>query len=304
MSTSNMFTMGSLVLPSGQIYGQSATSVDPQIQTVVEHGDGVAYDQFAAVMFQSPMFSIATKAINNALGLVGLNGLAIAAATDFWIQKFTDGGVRTTGTNSQKHTFSKGLVCLRNLSVEDRGVASLGLEGWAVSSDGVTAPLTVTGSAAMTAPTMLDELFTLGPIKINGTAVGGVKSLNIDFGLQVMVESGDGDVYPSFVTIQAVQPKLTFRTLSVQKALSANIGQFAAQGATDSVFYLRKLAKNGARVADATTEHISFTLDDGLLSMRPIEANGRNPAMVEYLFEPTWDAVNDVLAIARGVAVV
>lgn len=301
--TGQLHTHGVFVLPGGQIYGGVSHSIDPGIETVREHGDGHVDDAFAAVIMQSPRFSLSTRAVAAALALVGIGGVDIAAAADLWLQRFAAGGTRMTGANSTKFTFALGMACLRTLECDDGGLATLAIDVVARSSDGITAPMTVTAASTMPALTLLDQAFTLGPVSINGTTLGGVKSTRVDFGKQLVVESGDGDTYPTFIAIQARQPSILVRTTQTQHVAGGGLGQIIAQGATDSAVYFRRVAKNGTRVANATTQHLSFSVDDGIITAREVAATSRSPAMLEYLIEPTFDGTNDVVAIGNGVAI-
>lgn len=299
---SQMLTNGVFVTAGGQIYGVMSKSMDPQNNVVAEGPDGLAFDQFAAVLQQSPIFEIETCAVSNALGMVGLAGYAIGAAADLWLQRIAAGGTRMTGTNSTKWTISAGLIVPRSISVEDGGIARYSMTAYGISADGTTAPLVLTASSTMPAITALDEMFTLGPVSINGAAVGGVKRVTIDFGVTPVVEFADGEGYPTFVGIESIKPTVRFSTLHANQAVTP-LGLAVAQGATDSKVFLRKLAKNGMRVANATAEHVSFSIDDGIVTLGSTAADNRRPAMQEYVITPTYDGTNDVLAVAVDQAI-
>lgn len=298
-----LLTNGLLVTAAGQIYGLMSHTFDPQNNVIAEGPDGNAFDQFAAVLEQSPVFDIETCAVSQALGVCGLSGYTVGAAADLWLQRIAAGGTRMTGTNSTKWTISAGLLLPQSISCDQGGVARYSMRLWGISTDGVTAPLVGTGAATMAAPTALDQLFTLGPVKINGTAVGGIQSMTLDFGITPHVVMADGEPYPTFVGIESIRPTIQFSTVHANQALAASLGQFVAQGATDSVVYLRRVAKNGIRVADATLQHVSFSIDDGLITLGATNSTNRQPTSQGFTITPTYDGTNDVVAIARDVAI-
>lgn len=289
---------------SAQLNQIQSDSLDTGIETVLFGGDGKVDREFAAVMFQQPIATFSTTAIARALAEAGISAAAIGtdpATADLYYQQAAPGGTRLTGGNSTRVRISKGMLTPRTIDAQDRQIATISYELGAISTDGTTAPLTI--AASQTMPTLLaaDQAFTVGPASINGTSLGGVQSLSIDFGLQLMIVSGGGEAYPTFIGIATRQPTIRVRTLDVDLAASL---QVAAQGATDSVFYLRKLAEGGTRVANATAEHISFSVDDGIITTRRVGGEGEDqPQMLEILVEPTWDGTNDVIAINAATAI-
>lgn len=306
MSISNLWMLGPVVTPGGQINQIKSYQPDPGIETLLECSDGQVDYNYAAVMMQSPKLSFETTAIARALALSGFAGLAIAAATDFWFQKIAPGGTRTGGLTSFKMTGTKGILIPTSLECEDKQPARLNMDLVLISADGLTAPIAVTlpGALGSTLPaiTAADQMFVNGPISVNGTAVEGVKSTRVDFGFQLVVEHGSGEAYPTFVGIRKRQPRITFRTTDV--TLLAAGAFVAAQGATDSVVYLRKMAQNGTRVPDATAEHIKFSIDDGMIYKTTVGGGSEEePQMSQVTIEPTWDGTNDVVALSTASAI-
>ncbi len=94
------------------------------------------------------------------------------------------------------------------------------------------------------------------------------------------------------------QPRITIEVPDMD--LAADLGiEGTAQGATDSVIYLRKVDENGARVADdsGTGEHISFTIDAGHIGVKEGSANPNEPATLTLELTPTYDGTNEIFVI-------
>lgn len=305
MAVSKVFMLGCVALDATQINQIQSSQIDPGVETVLFGGDGKVDNQYAAAMFQQPTLRFTTTAIARALTAAGISGVAIGASpavADAWFQQAAAGGTRVTGLNSTRLRMTKGLLVPRAITATDRQIASISYELAAVSADGTTSPLAVTLSQTMPTLSAADQAFTVGSASLNGTAIGDVKSLSIDFGLQLMIEGGGGEAYPTFVAIQRRAPKIRLRTLNLD--LASGLGQVVAQGGSDSVFYLRKLAEGGTRVANATAEHISFSVDDGLITLQTVGGeNEDQPQMLELLIEPTWDGTNDVIAVNTATAI-
>jgi hypothetical protein len=58
-------------------------------------------------------------------------------------------------------------------------------------------------------------------------------------------------------------------------------------------------------VADATTEHISFSIDDGLATIRSVSASGseQDGAAIEVMIEPNYDGTNAILVQSVATAI-
>lgn len=305
MSTSRAFTLGCVVTSAGQINQIADHSIDPGVETVILRGDGVVDPRFAAVMAQRPMLSFTTTAIARALGYAGISGLGISGTTlDLYLQQYQDVGTRLSGANSVRARVSKGLLVPQRLTARSGRAAVLSYQVYAASSDGTTAPLAIAKSQTMPSVSAFDQAFTVGPASINGTTVEAVRELEIDFGMAVRVlEPGDGDVYPTFVCLMERRPTVTLRTTNVHLLDSAELGQWVAQGGTDSLVYLRKIDRNGTRVANGTAEHVRFSIDDGIVTARPFSSEDNNEAMIELLIEPIYDGTNDVIAVNTATAI-
>lgn len=308
-NVSKLFSLGIVVAGGGgQINQIEAHSINPGWETALLAPDGQVDPNFAAIMRGSPVLSFTTSAITRALTAAGISGLAISGtAVDLWFQKYAQGGIRTSGSNSTKYSAAYGLLCPRTLRCVHNGYATLTYDVWARTNDGgATFPLAVTAAQAMPSITAADQLFTTGPVKINGTALEGIQDLTIDFGLRLVASGGSGCPFPEFIAIDKRQPVITAISTHVDFPTESGMALHVAQGSTDSVAYLRKIAQNGAggvvRVADATTEHISFTMDDGIVTIRETRA-ATGEAAIEVVLEPSYDGSNAILVVSTAAAI-
>lgn len=297
---STAHVLGVVTCSGGQINQITSRSINPGIESMIETNDGLVDPSFAAVMFQRPMASFSTTAIARALGYAGISALSVSATpVELWFQQVAAGGTRLTGANSTKFGFARGILCPKSIDASnDSGAATIDYEMAAVSVDGTTSPLTMAIGQTMPSIVTDREYFTVGPLSVNGTAIPGIQSTKIDLGISVAVEGGDGHAYPTLSYIESRRVVCTFRTKTIN--ILDTIGFFAAQGTTDSVFYLRKVAAGGTRVADATAQHIRFTVDEGMISVSDV---GGEKAEAEIRIECTYDGTNDALAINTAAAI-
>jgi hypothetical protein len=282
-------------------------NVDTGINEMLVTADGSVDPTYVAIQNQSPRINFTTSALATVLATCGISGLKIDSDVDddgaeFWFQKMAEGGVRATGSNHMKLTMNEGMLLPRVISASnDGGPATMTME-MVITWDGTNDPLVIATSQALEGTAIVGEVFVPGIVMINGTQLDGIQDISIDFGLTEMVVTADGNVWPTFTAIQTRKPVITITTLDVI-ALNTFGLTGDAQGATDSIVYLRKVDEGGTRVADGTSEHISFTIDDGMITVKTI-GGGDEPQQSEVQITPTYDGSNAIMLIDTTAAIV
>jgi hypothetical protein len=185
-------------------------------------------------------------------------GSGLTGVTVYATEAANLGSIGGSGTHF-KTALTQGMMSLRNASCAQGGVAHGALEVAAVY-DGSNAPFSYTASVSLPSTPAVQEAFTLGPVKINGTAVPGVKNLEIDFGLSYQSVSSDGNLYPTYRYLDTMKPRITL-TLTDASNLNTFTLNGTAQGATASTFYFQKLTAGGNVYAAGSAVHIKFTVN-------------------------------------------
>jgi hypothetical protein len=242
------------------------------------------------------VLSLSTSQIT-ALASFGIGGAAVTGL-DAYIQQLTKYGTReATGT---KVAIAQGMMIPKSLSASQGSGAELSLEMHVTSTDGSTAPITVTAGQAVPAGAVVGEKYTVGPVKINGTLID-CESMSLDFGIKLQVDASGGAVYPTFISIMGREPSFKISVKDYDQLMLAVAG--VAQGATPSVVYLRKLAAGGTRVADATAQHISFTIYSGLLELGNAGADHGSMAKSDLTITPIIDATHAIVVVNTATAI-
>jgi len=303
-----LFTLGCVVFDSTQINQIESVNINPGLETLFYQSDGQVDPTYVAVMSQRPALSFTTSAITRALAVSGMSCANVTTAMDAWFQKYAPGGTRLTGANSTKFTFAKGMLCPTQITARQGGHATISYSLSAISADGTTSPLSIT--AATTMPTLLDadQMFTVGPAKINGTTLTGITSITFDTGIRPVLLNSDGEAYDTFVAVNDRRPRITMRSKHADFASESGMGFVVGQSATDSLVWLRKVLEGGTRVPNGTTEHIRFSIDDGLITIQEASADhggegGGDGAEIEVIIEPSFDGTNDIVAISTAAAI-
>jgi hypothetical protein len=117
-----------------------------------------------------------------------------------------------------------------------------------------------------------------------------------------MLAYADGEVWPTEVFIMSRRPSITITSYDVAQINTLGISGLA-QSATDSHVYLRKMTENATRTADATAEHIQFSIDDGRAHVTNIGASQDAPHVASITLTPTYDGSNAIFVINTAVAI-
>ena len=279
--------------------------LSPNIRNLVLGGDGSVDPTYTAVGSQAPSITFSTSKLATVLGKCGINGLEIKSAQELsaFLRKTVEGGTRAGASSHIKLLVNKGLLFPRRLRATNdaSNPATLDLECLA-TYDGSNDPVVITSSQSLTGTPSVSEAFVAGPVSITGTTLNGVQSIDIDFALQTQLLYGDGQVWPSYVYIALRLPIIRVVTLDPVSLATLGISG-AAQSGSDSLIYLRKIAEGGTRVADATAEHISFSIDEGHIGVSSIRGSQGRELATEQTITPTSDGTNAIVAINAATAI-
>ncbi len=277
--------------------------LDPGLAEMILGGDGSVYNTFVAVARQAPRASFSTTALKTALDKVPTTGLKINSdnIVEMFLQAADEGGTRKTGANHTKMAINEGLLVPRTLNAPDGSPATLSLEAVA-TFDGTNDPVTITTGQSLVGSPSVSEIWTCGPVSINGSALTSVQSIDIDFGLMEMVLGSDGLVWPTYASIAKIQPIITITCLDANAINTFGLTG-TAQGATDSLLFLTHCSEGGMRVANATATHIRFTIDEGRISVRSVGGSDGEPLQSVVQITPTYDGTNAPIVMNTAVAI-
>ena len=235
--------------------------------------DGQVSPEFQSITAQNPRISFGTMAIGTALTKVGLqsfivNPTVVPTGFNAFARKHLIGSTRVPDATSghRKYQANNGMIVPRVLSCDHQGDAVLPFDMIAIY-DGNNEPVVITDGEIIPATllTGFDERYGLGPVIIAGTTLSGVKSVSIDFGVGAVVESADGDVWPTFVNIREVNPVITLEGIDVDW-LTDTLGAGGAVNPlgtallqSTSEIYLRKRLDSSTFESSASAVHPHFT---------------------------------------------
>jgi len=297
----NLYAVG---LGATLLGGITRQSIATGTEVRREATSGEIYARFQSLYAQKIAPGFSTKCVGAALTAAGTLGASFAGMTGglaLYAQKHADGAARTSGSTHRKYGFSRGLLAPKNLTVDHRGDAQLTYDA-VIAYDGNNDPLVITDSAALPAGIADAERFTLGPTQIGGVSFTGVHNLSIDFGIDVVGESADSDVWDTFVSIRQVLTTIRLTGLDVEWLKAANVplaGLIATHANT--AIYLRKRLKGSSFVGPAVAEHIKLAASGLAYIETPFEGQG-DSSQTTLVLPLDYDGTNAPLAITVGIA--
>ena len=135
--------------------------------------------------------------------------------------------------------------------------------------------------------------YVLYAVDIGGTFIDEITAFGINKNTQQMIESADGEVEPTFISLQQQTPELSFTTLALAKALAAvGISGLAIPGgANPAVFFFQKMLADGGRAG--TLQHMMGEVEQGLIVPRTLNASQGGNATLSYDVAIRYDGTNE-----------
>jgi hypothetical protein len=271
-----------VTLGAAQLGGVTDVVVSSGENVLRPLSDG-AIDPFLA-MLQDLQASISVTSfdIKAALDITGF--ASVAGAVEAYDAVIGVDGVKAAN-GAVKYNAAAATIFPRSLNVAQSEAAQITLEAIVSGSD-----MTVGVSQALSAYTALgnNKFWGLGPVSVNGTAMAGVASISINFGIEPFILRADGAITPQAVSITSRVPEITITTYP--DTAWATFGNSVALNNTAGLeFYLRKRTAIGY-VADGTAEHIKLQIKNGIITRSQTAGQPRQGTFTVRPHRTTADA--------------
>ncbi len=301
MTVSNPSTLYAVQKDSTEIGGIISQSVNNGHEVVAEATSGSVFPDRAYIMAGRPSMAFTSKAVEQVLTEIPLAGIDIdglASGYSHFGYYYADGGGRAAGSAHRQFNMVDGILVLGNLSCQHGGDAQVVANATA-TFDGVNDPIEESDSVAVPTGIVNAERFGLGPITIGGISLESVRSLEIDFGIVVRAEGGDGDIFPTTVFIGTTSPIITLRGIDPEWLKAANIPRAGKAGThANTTIYLRRREDHATYFANGSAEHIKFTAAGVAVIDPSQEAAQDSSAETGLRFTCDFDGTLDPIVIA------
>lgn len=279
-------TKKSVVIPGGDVHPRSIVSVcgDPTIRCSTK--------DFAACFAGSPALTLsAGHPVNTSAPLS-----TPAALLQF--QARADGG--TFYSSAQNFhlvgTNQKGFLHVSEITArqDDERGAAITLEYFAHSTDGVTDPLSVNRSAALSSSPNFGGIWYLGPVVMGplGSSVvrlPGVQSVSFRTGIDYRAPRGDGNTFSRNGSIHAMVPELRIETLDLDatvQMLTSPHGHLITPTTGWHVHFVRG-RPGGFRESDASAVHYILSVANGDFATEEVTITGTDDGRGVIVVRPT-----------------
>lgn len=205
-----------------------------------------------------------------------------------------------SGSVHSKDTISYGLILPSSIKVSNDPPGEMSLMVVPVSSDGATDPVSTTGSVALPTAAAFDESYVVGPLTINGTVCDGIQSYTENFNPTPQKYRADGGLHNVLVNLFNFRPTLTIECIG-KEVLDKVASLFSAAYASDTTWFYRHCANDGARTADATESHISNTMTAGKFDVTGYGQTPEGATTYNLEVQIRYDGSN--LPVQRGIGV-
>lgn len=254
-----------------------STGVDTGVAALIARYSGGLAPQLVAVNYAEPVITLTSADIAGYLGYGSVSAGNSYTGTTITIpfQNRVNGGTFAGSSAHNTLSSTEGLLVptefMADQDAEDGATVTL---EWHPTWDESTNPVVVNQGASLSAQAF-NVVHTLGPVAIAGTAVDGVKSVRIRPGIKLQKVRYAGAPFCTEIFIVELAPEMEITFEDIDSVYD-NSGLFKSINSSTAVAYFRKLSDGGTRVANATTEHLSFTLSNGLSVSENINVSGRD----------------------------
>lgn len=287
------------------------TSMSEDIATEInsEETAGSPYALNTTVKSQKPSMKFTTRDLKKAIDTFGFIGLAIVGATnpglELWKQ-FIENGVAKTGNHHKRTRMPNGRAVIRKITINHQDDAQADCEAMA-TFDGTNLPFIPSAANQALPGTPADpQRHTLYNMTFGGVAIGGIQSIDIDFGLTIDMIASNSDVWDTQLLLSKIQPVITINTIQTGQFLASGGVPLAGLNGThaNTKIQLRKRAIGATPfISDATAEHISITTAGILTIETAFNSQAYKRGEITYKITSRFDGTNAPLVFNTATAI-
>jgi hypothetical protein len=295
------YTIHAVKLGTPVIGGVSSSTFDDGINVQSPDVDGSVEARIAVALEGKPSISLVSEEVARVLAVTGAKGVDISTLSGGVVLYFKRLGIvgNASGSSHVTVTIAAGVVVVDSYGGTQGQTAKINFRVVPGNASG-TNPVAIASNAAL--PTLqAPEVFTLGPVKLNGTAVAGVQSWNIAMAPQVIQAGDSGHAYPTMVSLENSTPTCEVSTLDLAAFSTLTAAGFVTQGATDTSLFLRAVTNGGTLVADATENHLLVQIAAGIWTRT--STGGSRAASMSFRANIIGNGTDPIVAVTPSSAI-
>lgn len=260
------------------------------------------YESRASVVRRAPFIPFGTTQLKTFFDTVGVGGRCINSdethpGLDAYQLKHDRCSARDLAA-SNRYRIANGLIVPESLSVSHQGRAELSGRIYAVTNSAGDEPIVKATGVTYPNTAADTEEYGLFACTVGGVNLTGLKSLQIDFGLQVMQESADGSIFDEWVSIESVVKRITMSGVNPDW-LGNSVIPIGGKAVTHANTTLRlvKYVHGSSYDTLASAIHIGITLDGLACITQAASSRGRGVSTTDLTIYPRHDGTNIPLLV-------
>lgn len=265
------------------VYNIRSMGYNDSAQIIIDRASGGADPSKIYLGNMEPVVTLQTTDIASAIGLnsgtfisagVCVNG----ASTTIPLAKRADCGVLTSG-GAHTSFVGNSVICIPTqfeVRQDTEDGATCSMEVRFRSSDGITAPITMSNTATL-ATSAHSISYGLGKAFIDDTELDFLTGIIVNPGIQLLIQRTKGGIFPTAHYIQFREPTidLLVENAAVATTFINRYGWAAPPDGNEHVAvraFFRKRLDGATYRADDTAEHIKFSFANAMSRMETLEA--------------------------------
>lgn len=268
---------------------------------------GSPFPLFSSITQISTGFKATAFNVYTALGSLGFLGLALGSGVtaELWEILWNDNGSIASGAVHRKVSIGLGRAIWRQIKCSNGVDASIDIEVFGLSTDGLASPLVFSESQAYPAP-VDDMRHTLINAVLASINMGCVTDLTIDSGWSIEAATCNSNVFDTRLDVKSLQPKISVTTLAAELvgtgAGKIPISGLAATQANTKIQFRKRIPSTGTFVANATAEHMNICAAGILVPTTAFSGSNNDDGTASFELSAQFDGTNTPLVINTAVA--
>jgi len=305
MST-RLFYPAGLKSNATYIHSCRSQSLDRMLEELTEFASGDWAPSFTGSKSGAPEFQIEATDIQAVLGLMTDEELTAdlsATNVDLFFRQAKPHALRYDEGDAEHMVYrltSNAMAYWTQIQANQNDESRISLTVCAMDN-GSNAPLIQTPSQTIDVAGLIANLWTLGPIEINGSEVPGVQSMTWTNNLEIEKVSESGSEYPTLLVARQARPVVRIEGLDLEE-LDSIVTEIEGEELTELVVYLRKRRQSRINFGDADTVHLKFTATKGTAKILQTQGERGTDSIEIHLQRPT--AGGALFTVATGQAIV
>ena len=271
---------------------------------------GTLYSEHESIAAQRPEITFTSVAsLATLLNLTGSLGGPLTAGANVglaaYIVKRLKGSSYATGAAHRRYRIADGILIPTSLRAGFQDDARLSCRAVAIY-DGSNPPIQEQDLVSIPAAPVRNERFSLYHVVAGGIALVGATSVEIDFGLSVILSEGATGVHseliwPTHASINQATPTITISGINPEWLKSTNIPRDGKSGThAQNVIYLARRKHGSTFYGAAENQHITISTAGLVYIDQVVTASDKANGTVSLMIRSIFDGVNAPLVITTA----